>query len=182
MLSKEDGAQLIKLAKEAVKSYFKEQSPKVSKEIKSKFSMNAGVFVTLNKGKQLRGCIGYIKAHLPLWDAVINAARNAAFEDLRFPPTTEQELKDITFEISVLTEPKPLQKKSILKQIEIGRHGLIVERGIYTGLLLPQVFTEFRVDAESALEMTCEKAGLPTQAWKDADTKIYCFECQIFKE
>jgi len=180
MLKKEDGKELIKLAKEAIQSYFKQDSPHVSEAIKKRFSENKGVFVTLKKGKQLRGCIGYTEPKLPLWEAVVNAAKHAAFEDPRFPQMTEGELKGISFEISVLTSPKQI-RGDIAKQIKIGKHGLIIEKDGYSGLLLPQVFTEFDItDAESALEMTCEKAGLSAGSWQEKDAKVYLFECQIF--
>jgi len=179
MLKKEDGKELIKLAKEAIQSYFKQGSLNISEAVKKRFSEKKGVFVTLKKGKQLRGCIGYIKPMFPLWEAVANAAKHAAFGDPRFPQMTEGELKDISFEISVLTSPKQMTG-DIPKQIKLGKHGLIIEKDGYSGLLLPQVFTEFDVDAESALEMTCEKAGLPAGSWQEKDAKVYSFECEIF--
>lgn len=179
MLKKEDGKELIKLAKESIQSYFKQKTLLVPEAAKKRFSENKGVFVTLKKDKQLRGCIGYIESKLPLWEAVASAARHAAFGDPRFPPLTEGELKDIDFEISVLTEPKQITG-DMPKQVKIGKHGLIIEKGGYSGLLLPQVFTELDADAESALEMTCEKAGLPAGSWQEKDAKVYVFECQIF--
>ncbi len=181
MLKKEDGKELIKLAKEAIQSYFKQGSLHISEAVKKRFSEKKGVFVTLKKGKQLRGCIGYIKPMFPLWEAVANAAKHAAFGDPRFPQMTEGELKDISFEISVLTSPKQVTG-DIPKQIKLGKHGLIIEKDGYSGLLLPQVFTEFDVDAESALEMTCEKAGLPAGSWQEKDAKVYSFECEIFNQ
>lgn len=182
MLKKEDGKELIKLAKEAIQSYFKKESHNISEAVKKRFSEKKGVFVTLKKGRQLRGCIGYTEPVLPLYEAVANAAKHSAFGDPRFPPLTKEELKDISFEISVLTSPKQITG-DIPKQISIGKHGLIIEKGNYSGLLLPQVFTEFNVnDAESALEMTCEKAGLPAGSWQEKDAKVYLFECQIFIE
>jgi AmmeMemoRadiSam system protein A len=182
MLKKEDGKELIKLAKEAIQSYFKQESLSISEAVKKRFSEKKGVFVTLKKGRQLRGCIGYIEPMFPLYEAVANAAKHAAFGDPRFPSLTEGELKDISFEISVLSSPKQITG-DIPKQIKIGKHGLIIEKGNYSGLLLPQVFTEFSVnDAESALEMTCEKAGLPAGSWQEKDAKVYIFECQIFTE
>ena len=182
MLKKEDGKELIKLAKEAIQSYFKQESLSISEAVKKRFSEKKGVFVTLKKGRQLRGCIGYTEPILPLYEAVANAAKHAAFGDPRFPPLTEGEMKDISFEISVLSSPKQITG-DMPKQIKIGKHGLIIEKKGYSGLLLPQVFTEFSVnDAESALEMTCEKAGLPAGSWQEKDAKVYVFECQIFTE
>ena len=184
MLTAKDGQTLIKLAKDAVKSYLDKKPYQTPEEIKKKYGDNKGIFVCIKKGKQLRGCIGYIEAEHPLWWAVVNAAKGAAFEDPRFPPTSSGEMPEINFEISVLTEPKLLECKpgEMLKKIKIGKHGLIAEKEQYRGLLLPQVFPELGVDVKSALDMTCEKAGLPARAWENQDTKIYTFECQIFKE
>ncbi|MBW3005111.1 AmmeMemoRadiSam system protein A [Candidatus Woesearchaeota archaeon] len=184
MLTAKDGKALIKLAKDAVKSYLEKKPYQTPEAIKKKYGENKGVFVCIKKGKQLRGCIGYIEAKHPLWWSVVNAAKGAAFEDPRFPPTTAGEMPEINFEISVLTEPKLLKCKPEERpsKIKIGKHGLIAEKEHYRGLLLPQVFPEFGADAESALDMTCEKAGLPARDWESPETKIYTFECQIFKE
>ncbi|MBD3304183.1 AmmeMemoRadiSam system protein A [Candidatus Woesearchaeota archaeon] len=184
MLTAKDRQELIKLAKEAVKSYLDKKPYQVPEAIKKKYSDKRGVFVCIKKGKYLQGCIGYIEPEHPLWWAVVNAAKGAAFEDPRFPATSKQELPEITFEISVLTEPKLLECKPEERpsKIQIGKHGLIAEKEQYKGILLPQVFPEFNSDAESALNMTCEKAGLPSRAWESPETKIYTFECQVFKK
>ncbi len=136
-----------------------------------------GAFVTLNKHGGLRGCIGYIRGYKPLYEAVAEMAEAAAFRDPRFMPLTQDELKDIEIEISVLT---PLEKIADIGLIEVGRHGLYVERGPFSGLLLPQVATEFGWDRITFLEETCRKAGLPKDAWKEQDTVIYIFSADIF--
>ena len=184
MLTAEDGKQLIKLAKDTVKSFLDKKPIQVPEKTEKKYGQKRGVFVCIKKGTQLRGCIGYIEPTHPIWWAVVNAAKGAAFEDPRFPPTSSNEMPNIKFEISVLTEPKLMECKPSerLNHIKIGKHGLIAEREHYKGLLLPQVFTEMKVNAESALNMTCEKAGLPSRAWEEQDTDIYTFECQVFKE
>lgn len=183
MLTAKDGTELIKLAKDTVKSYLDKKPFQVPEAIKKKYSEKKGVFVCIKKDKQLQGCIGYTEPENPLWWSVVNAAKGAAFEDQRFPPTSKQELPEITFEISVLTEPKKLECKpeERPKNIKIGKHGLIAEKEQYKGILLPQVFPEFGADEESALDMTCQKAGLPARAWENPDVDIYTFECQIFK-
>ena len=178
MLTPADGKKLIKVAKDAVKSYLEKKPYQMPKEIEQKYSDKRGVFVCIKKGKQLRGCIGYIEPIHPLCDAIVNAAKGAALEDPRFPPTSSNELPDIDFEISILTEPKLLECKSEdrAKHVEIGKHGLIVEKEQYKGLLLPQVFVDFGVDAESALNMTCEKAGLRARDWENKDVHVYTFD------
>lgn len=136
-----------------------------------------GAFVSLHKHGQLRGCIGQIHPHQPLHRVVEGMALAAAFEDPRFPPLSPQELKDLELEISVLT---PLEKIKDIKEIEIGKHGLYIKKGFYSGLLLPQVAVEHNWDRITFLEETCRKAGLPRFAWKEKDTEIYIFSADIF--
>jgi len=136
-----------------------------------------GAFVTLQKRGQLRGCIGYIDARAPLGKTVEEMAEAAAFRDPRFPPVTERELPDLTIEISVLT---PFKKISDVREIEVGKHGLYITKKWYSGLLLPQVATEYGWDRQTFLEHTCQKAGLPSHAWKDKDAEIYIFSADIF--
>jgi len=136
-----------------------------------------GAFVTIHKRGQLRGCIGYIEGRGPLHKTVEEMAEAAAFRDPRFPPVTEKELKDLDVEISVLT---PLRKITDVNEIEVGKHGIYIKKGWYSGLLLPQVATEYGWDRQTFLEHTCQKAGLPPQAWKDRNTEIYIFSADIF--
>jgi AmmeMemoRadiSam system protein B/AmmeMemoRadiSam system protein A len=136
-----------------------------------------GAFVTITKKGSLRGCIGHIKGVTPLYKSVEEMAAAAAFQDPRFPPVTKKELKDLEIEISVLT---PFEQITDVSEIEVGKHGIYMERGFYSGLLLPQVATEYGWDRETFLEHTCRKAGLPPDAWKDKETRIYIFSADIF--
>jgi hypothetical protein len=136
-----------------------------------------GAFVTLKKHGQLRGCIGYIKGIKPLYRAVAEMAVAAAFNDPRFTPVTEAELRDLEIEISVLT---PLKRVDDVGQIQVGRDGIYIKRGNYAGLLLPQVATEYGWDRKTFLERTCLKAGLSKDAWKDENTRIYVFSADVF--
>ncbi len=136
-----------------------------------------GAFVTLHKNGQLRGCIGQIRATKPLYETVAEMAYAAAFEDPRFPPLRAEELPYIDIEISVLT---PFKKISDVKEIEIGKHGLMIRKDGYSGLLLPQVPVEWKWDLREFLEHTCIKAGLNKDAWKDKDTEIYVFSAEVF--
>jgi len=136
-----------------------------------------GAFVTLKKRGHLRGCIGYIKAVKPLWETVQEMAVAAAFHDPRFPSLKAEELKDLTFEISVLS---PLQRIKDIGEIEVGKHGLYLVRGYNSGLLLPQVAAEYGWDRETYLTETCYKAGLSPQAWLDKETEIYIFSADYF--
>ncbi|MCZ7585656.1 MAG: AmmeMemoRadiSam system protein A [Deltaproteobacteria bacterium] len=136
-------------------------------------------FVTLHCRGELRGCIGQTEARGPLWRCVREMAISAATQDPRFAPVTEAELSDVDIEVSVLSAPEPVHDAT---EIEIGRHGLIVTRDFYRGLLLPQVAPRYDWTPEEFLEHTCVKAGLPKSAWKDPKARIERFEARIFSE
>jgi uncharacterized protein len=179
----EDGKKLIKLARNSILTYFSHDKLKL--EDTKKYQKEQGVFVTLTKNSELRGCIGFPVPVMPLQKAVIDAARAASFEDPRFPALQEKEINEICIEVSVLTIPEIIEVKSpdeYIKKIKIGKHGLIIRKGIFSGLLLPQVFIDYNSTPEQALEMTCQKAGLYKDAWKEEDSKIFIFSAQIFKE
>jgi AmmeMemoRadiSam system protein A len=138
-----------------------------------------GAFVTLKKEGQLRGCIGYVSPVEPLCLTVRDVATMAALKDDRFRPVTAAELGDLEYEISVLS---PLRRVLDIQQIRVGRHGLVVKRGDYEGLLLPQVATEQGWDRMTFLEQTCRKAGLPPRVWQDEQTDIFLFSALVFGE
>jgi len=138
---------------------------------------NRGAFVTINKKGQLRGCIGYIEGHGPLHQTIEEMAEAAAFRDPRFGPVKDKELPELELEISVLT---PLKKITDVNEIQVGKHGIYIKKGWLSGLLLPQVATEYGWDRQTFLEHTCKKAGLPSNAWKEKDTEIYIFSADIF--
>jgi AmmeMemoRadiSam system protein B/AmmeMemoRadiSam system protein A len=138
---------------------------------------NRGAFVTIQKRGQLRGCIGYIEGHGPLYQTIEEMAEAAAFRDPRFNPVKEKELSELEIEISVLT---PLKKVLDINEIEVGKHGIYIKKGWFSGLLLPQVATEYGWDRQTFLEHTCQKAGLPSSAWREKDTEIYIFSADIF--
>ncbi len=183
--SDDDGKELVKIARRAVTEFLKTNSKIDDAEFNSKFDFSSGVFVTLNKQNSLRGCIGYPIPVKKLSDGLIDAAISAATQDTRFSPVSFDELDKITFEVTVLTPPVEIKVKEYadyLKEIQVGRDGLIVENSYSSGLLLPQVPTEYGWNVEEFLEYTCQKAGLEKDAWKDNDTKISRFEGVIFKE
>jgi AmmeMemoRadiSam system protein A len=136
-----------------------------------------GVFVTLKINGMLRGCIGYVEGIKPLQEAVTDMAISAAFKDPRFSPITKSELNDLQVEISVMS---PLEEIRTPDEIVIGTHGLVIEKGVNRGLLLPQVATEYNWDRMTFLGHTCLKAGLPKDAWKDKETKILVFAANVF--
>jgi len=185
-LSDDDGNILVKTARSVVTEYLKNGTkPNLEKEFKNKFSFKSGVFVTLNDTLGLRGCIGYPLPDKLLFDALEDAAISAATEDTRFLPVKYKELDSISFEVTVLTPPKKIvvnKPEEYLSKIKVGRDGLIVKHGFYSGLLLPQVPTEYGWNEKEFLEYTCEKAGLPKNYWRNPDTEIQKFEGIVFKE
>ena len=140
------------------------------------FELHGGAVVTLRIGGALRGCIGYPEPLLPLIDAVERCAVSAAFSDPRFPPLTHDELAGVALEISVLG---PIEPVGDISEIEIGRHGLIVELGRRRGLLLPQVAIEWKWDGVEFASQTCVKAGLPRDAWRNG-AELLKFEAEVF--
>jgi len=136
-----------------------------------------GVFVTLTRGDELRGCLGEFVGREPLYQAVAERAQASALEDPRFSPVTPEEVDDLRIEISVL---RPLEKVETINEIKVGRHGLLITKGYYRGTLLPQVAAERNWDRETFLRHTCAKAGLSPDAWKDRDTEISVYEADVF--
>jgi AmmeMemoRadiSam system protein A len=137
----------------------------------------SGVFVTLRIADELRGCIGYVEPLFPLLRAVQEVAVKAAMEDPRFMPLTRKEFGKITIEISVLS---PISELNNTEDIEIGKHGLVIDAGYRRGLLLPQVATEYNWDRNEFLKHTSLKAGLSPDAWKRKDVKLFTFTVDKF--
>ena len=180
--TKEDGEKLLKLARESIQEEFTGKKPSMPEE--KQFRQLRGVFVTLMEKGELKGCIGFPYASAPLGGAVVHAAKLAAFSDPRFLPLQEKELEKIKIEISILTPPAELLCKAEerAKKIKIGEDGLIINYLGYSGLLLPQVATEHKMNKLEFLEACCEKASLPKDKWQDEKCRISTFRCQIFKE
>ncbi len=186
MISETDLKLLTKLARKSILSEFSKKS--IAEEDIEKLkhlSQKQGVFVTLHKNSQLRGCIGFPYPVMPLYKAVIEAAKSAAFSDPRFMPLQESELDEVKIELSVLSVPELIEAKSpgdYLKSIKIGKHGLIIKSGYASGLLLPQVPVEQKWGVKEFLENLCLKAGLAKDEWKNMSNEIYRFTAQIYSE
>ncbi len=180
MLTREQQKELLTIARKTIESYI---SPGTVPEFivtDPLLKEKRGVFVTLNKGRQLRGCIGYIMPMEQLFRAVSKMAIEAATGDPRFTPVTKDELSQLEIEISVLSVPKRIHKPD---DIILGTHGVIVRKGGRGGVFLPQVATETGWTKEQFMRELCsQKAGLPEDAWKDQDTELYTFSAQVFKE
>ena len=155
-------------------------------DVPDSFREKSGAFVTLKTfpKEELRGCIGYPEPVFPLAEAILRAAQGAC-HDPRFPPLRPEELDQVVVEVSVLTPPVELKvdgRKDVPRSIVIGRDGLIMERGMFRGLLLPQVPVEWGWDANTFLEQACMKAGLAPDMWLDRQTRIFTFQAEIFHE
>jgi AmmeMemoRadiSam system protein A len=137
-----------------------------------------GVFVTLHVRGRLQGCIGVTEPTESLGEATVRCAVSAALEDPRFDPMKEPQLEEMSIEISLLSVLEPILPEAI----EVGRHGLLVVNRAQRGLLLPKVATEHGLTREQFLEETCRKAGLPRGAWKDEETRILGFSCEVFSD
>jgi AmmeMemoRadiSam system protein A len=139
-----------------------------------------GVFVTLNKNKQLRGCIGQFEPEEPLYKVIQDTAIDAALNDSRFEPVAFSELKDIEIEISIMT-PKVVEDS--WQDIELGKHGVVIQKGNRSGTFLPQVATDTGWSKEEFLSELCsQKAGLLRDCYQDPSVTIYTFQAQVFSE
>ena len=176
-LTKEERRELLYIARASVSSYLNASGADISSSLDG-LQRKGGIFVTIHKHGNLRGCIGIFASDKPLYKTVAEMAAKAAFKDPRFSPLTNNELKEIDFEISVLS---PLREINDTKKIEIGRHGIYITKGTSSGVLLPQVATEQGWDLETFLSHTCIKAGLSMDEWQ-RDVKIEIFSAQIFAE
>lgn len=176
-LSEEEKETLKSIAHEAIQGRCLGKTIPHSEVESAKLQELRGAFVTLRKAGELRGCIGMIEGRSPLHETIRSMAVQAAFADPRFSPLKPEELDQITMEISVLT---PLVRIHDPSEIQIGKHGLYIRKGYYSGLLLPQVATEQNWDRSAFLEWTCRKAGLSPQAWKDPEAELYIFSADIF--
>lgn len=180
MLNKNQRKKLLDIARKSIEAYLKTGGKIKIKESDPKLCEELGSFVTLHEAGQLRGCIGNIVGHKPLYLTVRDLAVEAATGDPRFASVKFAELENIEIEISVLSV---LEKVDSADKIEIGKHGVIVRRGFNSGVFLPQVATETGWTKEEFLAHLCaQKAGLEPNAWKDRSTEIFIFTAEVFSE
>jgi AmmeMemoRadiSam system protein B/AmmeMemoRadiSam system protein A len=182
-LSKKEKKVLLTIARDTLKEYF--TNNKTPEEVEKKYSitdklkLETGVFVTLKKKGQLRGCIGSLVGKAPVYLGVMDNAISAALKDPRFMPVREEELKEIDLEISVMT---PLQKIKDYKQIRLGIDGVIIKKGYNQAVYLPQVATETGWNLDEFLGSLCRKAGLPINSYKSEGMEFLVFQAQVFGE
>jgi uncharacterized protein (TIGR00296 family) len=185
-ISNKDGDRALDIARKTINLWVMRREKFVPVKYPKSFDEKGGCFTTIKTfpGKELRGCIGYPEPFMPLIRSLINSSIQAT-KDPRFPVLTGEELGRILVEVSLLSCPERIRVKSpdeYLQRIKIGKNGLIVRKWSLSGLLLPQVAVENGMDSRVFLEHTCMKASLPTDAWKDPGTSVYCFESRIFSE
>jgi AmmeMemoRadiSam system protein A len=178
LLTNEDKMTLLRIARDAMKAAVEGKKYEPNIPGGANLAQAAGAFVTLKENGELRGCIGIIEAKYPLYQVVTEMAQRAATCDPRFDSVKEDEVEKLDLEISVLSPPRKIGKEDV----EIGRDGLIIERGIYRGLLLPQVATENKWNREEFLEYTCMKAGLDKESYKEPGVNLYAFSAEVFGE
>lgn len=179
--SPEERTLLLKLAHESIFSALQHREISLDPPTPH-FAELRGAFTSLylrreSREEELRGCVGYVLPACSVYRAVAETARAAAFDDIRFPPVTLEEVQGLAIELSILSPPQPIQPETI----EVGRHGLLISWHGHRGLLLPQVPVEHKWERTTFLEQTCRKAGLPTDAWKQGAT-IEAFTAEIFGE
>jgi uncharacterized protein (TIGR00296 family) len=185
-MTPEEGQFGLRIARETIEKWVRKDKRETIDEYPESFGDKHGVFVTLHTypKKELRGCIGFPEPVMPLIDALIEAAVSVT-HDPRFPRLKRTELPKVIIEVSILTKPEEIRvgnPSEYPKNIVIGKDGLIVRQGHNTGLLLPQVATEWKWTPEEFLMQTCVKAGLPADAWKSGTCVIMKFRSDIFSE
>lgn len=177
-LSESDRKAILDLARQGVvEAVCRDRQPGVIPKT-GIFEQQCGVFVTLHVSKRLRGCIGVIETKDPLGESIVRCAGSAALMDPRFNQLEPGELDNLEIEVSLLSPVHPIRPE----EIEIGKHGLVIEQGFHRGLLLPQVAVEYHLNREQFLRETCHKAGLFGDAWKSPEAHIYGFTCEIISE
>jgi AmmeMemoRadiSam system protein A len=179
-LSESARRDLLSLARRALEAHFRgDPPPRLASDRAESFGQVRALFVTLRRRGNLRGCIGTLSPEGDLSRMVPRFALRAAFEDPRFPPLSSEELPECEIEISVLTPPAPVEDPD---EIEVGRDGLIIDAEGESGLLLPQVATEWGFDRERFLAEVCRKAGLSPAAWRAPGARLWTFQAEVFAE
>jgi hypothetical protein len=177
-LDENDKRELLRIARATLREYLTTGFMPPGAPHRKSLLAPRGAFVTIHTGGELRGCIGRVDADTPLYLAVEQLAVAAATRDPRFEPLRAEELPETRVEVSVLSGLKEARPE----EIEIGKHGLVITKGVRRGLLLPQVAVEHGLDREKFLDETCGKAGLPPGAWKEPGTVLQVFTAEVFRE
>ncbi len=178
-LNSQEKQALLDIARQAILQGIETGEEYIEPREEKRLNQRNGCFVTIKQNGKLRGCIGNFQSELPLFREVAQMALASSTQDPRFYPMKPSDLDNFSLEISVLS---PLQKIEDISEIEVGKHGIYIEKSFHRGVLLPQVAVEHNWDRDTFLQQTCVKAGLPTDAWQAEDAEIYIFSAQIFGE
>ena len=188
--TEEQGQVLVKLARHTIMEKLGRSIPDSEPDMNArfrqdeKFKSHCGTFVTLKIKGQLRGCIGNLSSTETVWDGVKGNAINAAFHDPRFSAMTAKEFDQIKIEVSILTEPRPLEYrngKDLIQKLRVNVDGVIIRKGYASATFLPQVWEQLP-RPEEFLSHLCMKAGLPSDAWKDPELEVLTYQVQYFEE
>lgn len=175
MFSDSSQKKILQTAEDAIRAAVSGGEPAASLD-GIEFQGSPGIFVTIRKGRELRGCIGRIRTDQQLATSVADVAVESAMSDPRFEPVGEDELDGLSYEVTVLSELKLVE----LHEIEVGRHGVQIESGGCRAIFLPQVAAEEGWSLDEMLRHLCRKAGLPDEAWRSTDANLYAFEAEVF--
>jgi len=179
MFNSADKIALLKLARRTLEAYFSNTKTPACDACSDALLALKGAFVSLHRGEELRGCIGQLYPDRELFRTIQHCVISAAVEDPRFLSVTQEEIKHLDIEISVLS---PFRRIRDIEEIEVRKHGLYLVQRSSRGLLLPQVATQYGWDRETFLAQTCRKSGLPESAWRDPRTTIQIFEADVFSD
>jgi AmmeMemoRadiSam system protein A len=179
MLTDDQKAALLRVARESMTAQVLGR-PAAALDVPLELPDASGVFVTIKRRGELRGCLGTLQCRAGLAEEVARCARDSASEDPRFPRVARAELPDLSVEVSVLGPLEQIDPRTE-DAIVVGRHGLVIEDGLKRGLLLPQVPVEWGWNADQFLRQTCNKAGLPYDCWIDG-ARVFRFEAEVFGE
>ena len=177
MLEPHERQALLQLARRAIVARLEGRSVDAPPAVGG-LARRTGAFVTIRHNDRLRGCLGSVEDDAPLVEVVARYAGDAATRDPRFSPLPLNDLPQVVLEISVLGAVEPVTDPA---EVEVGRHGLVVQQGSHRGLLLPQVPTEWGWDRETFVSQTCVKAGLAPDAWRSG-ARLFTFEADVFRE
>ena len=176
-LTEEEKKELLAIARRAAEGYLGRGRVPLEAPVSGKLNAPGAAFVTLTEKGRLRGCLGFTEATIPLYRTVQECAVAAATEDPRFSPVRPEEMGAIRIEVSVLTPLVQVRPE----EVKVGLHGLMVRKGGFRGLLLPQVAALHGWDRPTFLSQTCVKAGLPPDEWRKG-VDLYAFTAEVFGE
>ncbi len=179
ILADDEKRELLRIARATLREYLRSGRIPPGKPHRESMLAEAGAFVSLHTGGELRGCIGHLGESKPLYKVIQEMAVAAASRDPRFPPLEPDDLDNTEIEISVLGAAEPVSDPA---DITLGEHGLVIEQGQHRGLLLPQVAIEHQLDAVGFLEAVCRKANLPENAWSSPQATVQRFTAQVFSD